>query len=119
TLFHVRPKHDCQQQSAQPQKQTFLDPVHASNIFHALIKHQPLILVAVSDGQERNKRVPVARRCPTHIFGVAECWSIGNTRGTTVTSPHLAVSEIEKRIPLMPASFIKSTISFNSCKHSK
>jgi len=26
--------------------------------------------------------------------------------GPTLTSPHLAVSEIEKRMPLMPASFI-------------
>jgi hypothetical protein len=34
--------------------------------------------------------------------------------GPTVTSPHLAVSEIEKRIPAMPFSFIKSTMSFNS-----
>jgi predicted NAD/FAD-binding protein len=39
--------------------------------------------------------------------------------GPTLTSPHLAVSETEKRMPLIPASFIRSTISFNSCKHSK
>ena len=35
------------------------------------------------------------------------------------TSPHLAVSEMEKRMPLMPASFIRSAMSFNSCRHSK
>ena len=39
--------------------------------------------------------------------------------GPTETSPHFAVSEMEKRIPAMPFSFIKSTMSFSSCRHSK
>ena len=39
--------------------------------------------------------------------------------GPTLTSPHLAVSEMEKRMPAMPLSFIRSAINFNSCKHSK
>jgi len=34
-------------------------------------------------------------------------------------SPYFAVSEIEKRMPAIPLSYIKSQISFSSCKHSK
>ncbi len=34
--------------------------------------------------------------------------------GPTLTSPHFAVLEIETCVPLIPASFIKSTINFNS-----
>ena len=39
--------------------------------------------------------------------------------GPTETSPHLAVSEMEKRIPAMPASFMRSTVNFSSWRHSK
>ena len=33
--------------------------------------------------------------------------------------PYSAVSEIEKRIPAMPASFMRSTVSLSSWRHSK
>ena len=56
-----------------------------------------------------------ALRMPKDIFPsidipvVAIVWNYGG----------LAPSEIEKRIPAMPDSFIRSTINFNSWRHSK
>ena len=41
------------------------------------------------------------------------------TRGPRVTSPYSAVLEIEYRMLAIPPSYIRSTISFSSCKHSK
>jgi hypothetical protein len=41
------------------------------------------------------------------------------TRFPRVRSPYSAVFEIEWRIPVMPFSYIRSTISFSSCRHSK
>ena len=37
-----------------------------------------------------------------------------NDLWTTLTSPHLAVSLIENRMPAIPASFMRSTMSFSS-----
>ena len=41
------------------------------------------------------------------------------TRGPDTKSPHCAVSETEYLIFSSPPSYIRSTISFSSCKHSK
>ena len=40
-------------------------------------------------------------------------------RGPRVTSPYSAVSEMEYRMPAMPSSYMRSTMSFTSCRHSK
>ena len=50
---------------------------------------------------------------------VALAWAkgIGATRGGVIETTFK--EETEKRMPLMPASLMRSTISFNSCKHSK
>ena len=40
-------------------------------------------------------------------------------RGPRVRSPYSAVSEMENRMPEMPFSYIRSTISLTSCRHSK
>ena len=39
--------------------------------------------------------------------------------GPRVTSPYLAVSDTEKRMPAMPLSYMRSQMSFSSCRHSK
>ncbi len=41
------------------------------------------------------------------------------TRGPRVRSPYSAVSEIEYRMPAMPCSYMRSTISLSSWRHSK
>ena len=41
------------------------------------------------------------------------------TRGPRVTSPYSAVSEMEYRMPAIPCSYMRSTMSFSSCRHSK
>ena len=41
------------------------------------------------------------------------------TRFPRVRSPYSAVFEIDSRMPVMPFSYMRSTISFSSCKHSK
>ena len=41
------------------------------------------------------------------------------TRGPRVMSPYFAVSEMEKRMPAMPLSYMRSQMSFSSWRHSK
>ena len=53
------------------------------------------------------------------ILRIASRVSSVMTRVPRVRSPYSAVLEIESRIPVMPFSYIRSTISFSSCRHSK
>ena len=53
------------------------------------------------------------------IFLIAARVSSVITFGPRVMSPYSAVFEIEWRMPWMPCSYIRSTISLSSCRHSK
>src|ERR1700759_5435328 len=53
------------------------------------------------------------------IFFISRLVAAFTTRGPRVMSPYLAVSEMEKRMPAMPDSYIRSQMSFSSWRHSK
>ena len=53
------------------------------------------------------------------IFFISALVAALTTRGPRVRSPYSAVSEIENRSFAMPPSYMRSTISLSSCRHSK
>jgi hypothetical protein len=55
----------------------------------------------------------------SRIFFISAFVSAVMMRGPRVTSPYSAVSLIEYRMPPMPCSYMRSTMSFSSCRHSK
>jgi len=63
-----------------------------------------------------------AANFPERIYVIPLAFALGSgvdDSRPTVNSPQLAVSEISARIPLIPASWMRSTKNLSSCRHSK